>query len=199
MSTYKVEQKKLDRLAEATEIAVQADTEVTVWLARHPEIKNILANKNILFQYFGRDLDDIDADPGGSLDQAYEHPKLRESLAHWPNEEDEKQELSNRIIELLRPGTSPQNLKAVKDGHRYKSVGELRIRVQELQERSEMHKKSTAELRAIIQRPAPEYSLPPEISAQQIKHMWGPDQFRYWTKKFNGSMEPINRRLAGQD
>jgi hypothetical protein len=193
---YHEEQKKLDRLAEVTEIATNAAAEVKVWLSRHPEVKDLLCNYSVIYGYYNQDLESIDQD---SLDQAYEnHSKFREMLAYWPNEQDEKDALSDKIIELLRPGTSPQNLKAVKDGHKYKSVGELRIRVQELQERSDLHKKSTAELRQMLQKPEPEHKLPSEISAEQIKHMWGADQFRFWAKKFN-SMEPINRRLRGED
>jgi len=192
---FKQTQQQLDKLAELHEIAANAATEVKVWIGRHPEVKDIHANYSVIYSYFNGDLEFIDADPGGSLDSAWNnHPMFREMLALWPNEDDEKAALSDKIIELMRPGTSPQTLVAEKAKHKYMSVVALRITAETMAERSELRKKSTAELRAMLQKPEPEQELPREISAAQIKRMWTPENFRFWAKKL-GSMEPINRRL----
>jgi|SRR5665213_137472 len=193
---FKQEQDKLDRLAEVTKISVVAADEVKIWLSRHPEVKDILGNYNVIYGYWNQDLQSIDQD---GLDQAYEnHPKFRDMLAYWPNEEDEKQVLSDKIIALLKPGTSPVTLEAERKKHKYMSVTALRITAASLAEKAEMRSKSTAELRQMLQKPEPEHKLPSEISAQQIKLMWTAENFRFWAKKL-GSMEPINRRLRGED
>jgi hypothetical protein len=189
---YEETRQHQERVADAIETATNAAAEIKVWLNRNPEVRDILANYSVIYSYFQNDLESIDQD---SLDDCWNnHPKFKEALALWPNEQEEKDTLSDRIIELMRPGTSPTTLQAEKAKHRYMSVVSLRITAQELQERSELHKKSTAELRAIIQRPEPDKELPREISAAQIRRLWTPENFRFWAKKL-GSMEPITRRL----
>jgi hypothetical protein len=192
---YHQEKNRQEQFSDAVETATNAANEVKLWISRFPEVKDIHANYSVIYSYFHGDLESINGDLDGTLDDCWNnHPKFREMLALWPSENDEKSSLSDKIIELLRPGTSPQNLKAEKDGHKYKSVIELRIRAGVLAEKAALRKMSTAEIRTLLQKPEPDKELPSDISAAQIKHMWTPENFRYWAKRL-GSMEPINRRL----
>lgn len=198
MSTYKEEKSRLEELGEAHELATRAANEVKLFFARHPEVRNLLCNYDIVYQYFNNSLDEITAN---ALEDSYlNHPKFRAQLACFPSETAEREALENRILELSRGGTSPDGLRGIKAGFRFQNLEQLRAKKDALETNARLRAKTPQELRAEIQaaRPGPVLELPPEISKEQILHMWGPEQFRFWAKKL-GSMEPITRRINQKD
>jgi hypothetical protein len=194
MSTYKQERKRLEELGEAAETATKAAGEIAAFFKRHPEVRDVLANYSAIYSYFNQDLPDISFE---TLEDCWlNHGKFRASLARYPSESFERDALETRILDLLKTGTSTENLKSIKTGFRYKSIEDLRAKVDDLEARAAMRAKTPQELRAEIQaaRPGPETELPKDISKEQILHMWEPTTFRYWAKRL-GSMEPITRRI----
>jgi hypothetical protein len=192
MSSYKQEHKRLEELGEVAEIATRAAAEVKAFVDRHPEIKDCLANYSIIYQYFPQALEDINE---SSLEDSYaNHPKFRESLARHASEQDEREVLQDRILELSQ--ASPDALRNIKSAFRFQNLDQLRAKVRDLEARQAARAKTPQELRAEIQaaRPGPETELPRDISKEQILHMWEPATFRYWAKRL-GSMEPITRRI----
>jgi hypothetical protein len=191
--SYQEEKDRLEELGEAHELATRAANEVKAFFARHPEVRDCLANYDIVYKYFPNALDEIDE---AALEDSYaNHPKFRASLACFPSEAHEREALESRILELLKSGTSAENLKSIKAGFRFKNLDQLRAQKDELEARAEMRSKSPAELRAAIQaaRPNPEQELPKDISREQILHLWEPEMFRFWAKKVG--MNAITKRI----
>lgn len=188
---YQQEKKRQEQFSGAVETATNAANEIKLFMSRHPEIRDVLANYQICYSYFNNALDEIDLD---SLEDCWaNHPKFKSSLALWDSQADERGVLEDRIIELYSGGTSKENLKQIRTGFRFSSIEALRAKKDELEEKAALRQKSTAELRQILQKPEPEKELPREISAAQIR-MWSPENFRYWAQKL-GSLEPVTRRL----
>src|ERR1700693_70098 len=101
-------------VAKAKRQASDAAQAINSFISRHPEIRDVDANRSVIYQYYNGDLTDITAE---SLEECWStHPRFKAMLACFPSEADERQTLESRILELLKSGTSAENLKSISAG-----------------------------------------------------------------------------------
>jgi hypothetical protein len=159
MSDYKDTRKEIKQANRAAETAENQQNELSEFFARHNELCNNKANKNICLQYFAGDELTLEA-----LEESYAgHPRFREMLCAFESEKELRESLQEKIVELLRNGTSPDNIRAAQSAFRYKSIENLRANLEELERRAEFRTKTTQELRDIIKRPKPGFKELPAM------------------------------------
>jgi hypothetical protein len=149
--------------------------------AKHRELANVEANRQILLNYFNSDPMDL-----VSLEEAILNPALSKQLAYTTPQEDRAASLAT--IERIT-GSIPVTAQ-------YQSNEELAAKAEELTRRRELSKKPVQELRQIIRegKPAPEQvELPAEMTREHLLALSKPGEFKRVCERYGVSA--VTRRL----
>jgi hypothetical protein len=189
LSTYKDTRKQIKQVNKAIEAADTNDVELSEWFARHNDIVDNEANRNICRQYFAGDDITLEA-----LEESYSgHPRFKDMLC-TQSEKELRDTLEAKIVSLLEGGTSKENIRAAQSTFRFKSTAELKAKLAELERRVEFRSKTPQELREIIKRPQPGHSdLPVMYQHLEMLLTLPPDRLRHFITKFGS--QAINKVL----
>jgi hypothetical protein len=196
MSTYSEERKRQTQERKNTVIEAEEREAIREFYRRY--IKTVVgcqANTERIVGYFAGDPITLEA-----LEEAFNsHPAFRASLA-LQTEARSRERIEKEIKALLTGASSPGAVEEQLKSIRFRTTEDLQDWRDRLVATKSARSKSAAELRAEIQaaRPKPELDLPPDISKEQILHLWDAATFRSWAKRL-GSFEPINRRINQKD
>jgi hypothetical protein len=196
MNTYSEERKRQTQERKNTVVEREESEAIAEFFRRNLKIVVLCqANTERVINYFAGDPITLEA-----LEEAFNsHPAFRASLA-LQTEAHSRARLEKEIEDLLTGASSPLAVAEQLKSIRFKTTEALVEWRDRLAATKAARSKSAAELRAEIQaaRTKPEQDLPPDISKEQILHLWDAATFRSWAKRL-GSFEPINRRINQKD
>jgi hypothetical protein len=193
LSDYRDTKKQIRKQNQAVEMANNAQIELSEFFARHNEICDNEANRNICNQYFAGE--DITL---AALEESYAgHPQFKEMLC-TQSEKHLRNTLQFKIVDLLSRGTSKENIKAVTDTFRFKSTAELKAKSEELERRADFKGKTVQELREIIRRPKPGFrELPPLYRTKSMLLTLPPSELRRFIDLYGS--DNINAALNSKE